>query len=130
LEEEEEQKRADEEKALAEAEAAKEAARAAKKEKERLKKEQLKAEGKLLTKKQKEEKKLQERRREQLLQAGNVSVAGLQQSGEAPKPKKIVYTKKKSTKAKTFIQKTTAHVEEKKPEVEDDRSPRRLGENG
>lgn len=61
-----------------------------------MKKEQLKAEGKLLTKKQKEEKKLQERRRQQLLQAGNVSVAGLSKTeeGDAPKPKKVVYTKK------------------------------------
>ena len=66
----------------------------------------MKAEGKLLTKKQKEEKKLQERRRQQLLQAGNVSVAGLNKTdSDTPKPKKIVYTKKKSTKPKTFIQK-------------------------
>ncbi|RCK55884.1 hypothetical protein Cantr_05746 [Candida viswanathii] len=71
-----------------------------------IEKEQLKAEGKLLTKKQKEEKKLQERRRQQLLQAGNVSVAGLNKTDDdTPKPKKVVYTKKKSTKPKTFIQK-------------------------
>lgn len=104
LEEEEEERLAEEEKKVAEAEAEQEANRAAKKEKERLKKEQLKAEGKLLTKKQKEEKKLQERRRQQLLQ-GNVSVPGLEgNADEAPKPKKIVYGKKKSSKPKTFIQ--------------------------
>ena len=84
-----------------------------------MKKEQLKAEGKLLTKKQKEEKKLQERRRQQLLQAGNVSVAGLSKTeeGDAPKPKKVVYTKKKSTKPKTFIQKP---VPSKAPVKKDD----------
>lgn len=119
LEEEEEQRRLEEERLAAEEEAKKEAARAAKKERERLKKEQLKAEGKLLTKKQKEEKKLQERRRQQLLQAGNVSVAGLSKTeeGDAPKPKKVVYTKKKSTKPKTFIQKP---VPSKAPVKKDD----------
>lgn len=85
----------EEEKAAAE-EAEKEKARAAKKEKERLKKEQLKAEGKLLTRKQKEEKKAIERRRALLLASGNVSVAGLNQESEpAAKPKKVVYGKKK-----------------------------------
>lgn len=121
LEEEEEQRRLEEEKLAAEEEARKEAAKAAKKEKERLKKEQLKAEGKLLTRKQKEEKKLQERRRQQLLQAGNITIAGLEKAGEeAPKPKKVVYTKKKSTKPKTFIQKPQATVAEKKKEEDDE----------
>ncbi|KAG7666217.1 FUN12 [[Candida] subhashii] len=121
LEEEEEQRRLEEERRAAEEEAEKEAARAAKKEKERLKKEQLKAEGKLLTKKQKEEKKLQERRRQQLLQAGNITIAGLEKSSdETPKPKKIVYTKKKSTKPKTFIQKAPVKVAEKKEEEDEE----------
>lgn len=124
LEEEEEEKEAAAEREAAEAEAEREKARAAKREKDRLKKEQLKAEGKLLTKKQKEEKKLQERRREQLLQ-GNVVVAGLQNSGDgadadAPKPKKVVYGKKKSSKPKTFTQKTKQDVADVAKEEKDD----------
>lgn len=125
LEEEEEQRRIDEEK-LAEAAAAEAAAaREAKKEKERLKKERLKAEGKLLTKKQKEEKRAQERRRELLLQSSDIQVAGLEKkkAGEVEsekKPKRIVYTKKKSTKPKTFVQKTNnAPVKENKDDGED-----------
>lgn len=120
LDEEEEERRIEEERKVAEAEAEQEAIRAAKKEKERAKKEQLKAEGKLLTKKQKEEKKLQERRRQQLLQ-GNVSVPGLQNNGDdTPKPKKIVYGKKKSTKPKTFIQHNNkAQSQNKKDEKKD-----------
>lgn len=100
LQEEEDKLAKEEEEKLAQEEAEKEAARAAKKEKERFKKEQLRAEGKLLTKKQKEEKKAIERRRQQLLNSG-VIVEGLQKSGEeAPKPKKVVYGKKKKpTKA-------------------------------
>ncbi|ODV76682.1 uncharacterized protein CANTADRAFT_27713 [Suhomyces tanzawaensis NRRL Y-17324] len=126
LQEEEEKQREEAERLAVEEEAKKEAARAAKKEKERLKKEQLKAEGKFLTKKQKEEKKIQERRREQLLQAGNVSVAGLLNKDDAPKPKKVVYSKKKSTKPKTFTQKPqekstvkNASSEPEEEEVED-----------
>ena len=120
LEEEEESERLAAEKLVEEEEAEKESARAAKKEKERLKKEQLKADGKLLTKKQKEEKKLQERRREQLLQDDNVTVAGLQQSTDSPKPKKVVYSKKKSSKPKTFIQKEQPRAETKKAEESDE----------
>ncbi|CAI5757057.1 unnamed protein product [Candida verbasci] len=116
LEEEEENKRLEEERLAAEEEARKEAQRAAKKERERAKKEQLKAEGKLLTKKQKEEKKLQERRRQQLLQ-GNVTVAGLNKT-DSEKPKKVVYTKKKSTKPKTFTQKP--QVTQKKEQEDDE----------
>ncbi|KAI5963821.1 FUN12 [Candida pseudojiufengensis] len=126
-EEEEENQRLEEERLAKEEEEKKEAARAAKKERDRLKKEQLKAEGKLLTKKQKEEKKLQERRRAQLLQANNVSVPGLQKEakdGETPKPKKIVYEKKKSSKAKTFIQKPQQQKQtEKKQEEEEGDEP-------
>lgn len=102
IEEEEELLAQEEEKLAAEDEAREEAEREAKKEREKLKREQLKAEGKLLTKKQKEEKKLQERRREQLLQS-NVSVAGLQDQQE--KPKRVVYDKKKSTKPKPLTEK-------------------------
>lgn len=123
LEEEEEERIREQERKIAEEEAEKEALRLAKKEKERQKREQLKAEGKLLTKKQKEEKKLQERRRQQLLQ-GNVSVPGL--TGvldEQSKPKKVVYSKKKSNKPKTFTQKQEAkpaQKDEKKDEKKKD----------
>lgn len=111
-EEEEEETRLAEEKALAEQAEKDAAAREAKKERERLKKERLKAEGKLLSKKQREEKRLQERRRELLLQATDIKIAGLEkkENGETAtegKPKRIVYAKKKSTKPKTFTQKTT-----------------------
>ncbi|CCE80308.1 Piso0_003421 [Millerozyma farinosa CBS 7064] len=132
LEEEEEERLREEEKKIAEEEAQKEALRLAKKEKERQKKEQLKAEGKLLTKKQKEEKKLQERRRQQLLQ-GNVSVPGLAgSSDEQPKPKKVVYSKKKSSKPKTFTQKQEAkpvQKDEKKDEKKDQGSDEELVED-
>lgn len=110
LEEEEEQRRLDEEKLAEEAAAKEAAAREAKREKEKLKKERLKAEGKLLTKKQREEKRAQERRRELLLQASDIQVAGLEKKKAGvveEKPKRIVYTKKKSAKPKTFIQKNT-----------------------
>ncbi|CUM67135.1 uncharacterized protein PRCAT00004825001 [Priceomyces carsonii] len=103
IDEEDEQRRLEEEKKAIELEEEREAARAAKREKDRLKKEQLKAEGKLLTKKQKEEKKLQDRRRQQLLQAGNITIPGLSNNDSAEKPKKVVYTKKKSSKPKTFV---------------------------
>lgn len=126
LDDEEDARIAAEEAAAAEEQAQTDAVRAAKKEKERLKKEQLKAEGKLLTKKQKEEKKLQERRREQLLQAGNVFVPGLQSNDDGHKPKKVVYTKKKSTKPKTFTQ----HVQTKKPETVTATNPASDNEEG
>lgn len=103
LEEEEEQRRIELERSAAEKEAELEATRQAKKEKDRLKKERLKAEGKLLTKKQKEEKKLQERRRELLLQGTGVSVAGLERNESKEKfdkPKRVVYSKKKTGKPK------------------------------
>lgn len=108
LDEEEEQRRLDEEKLAEEAAAKEAAAREAKREKEKLKKERLKAEGKLLSKKQREEKRAQERRRELLLQASDIQVAGLEKKKAGipeEKPKRIVYSKKKSTKPKTFIQK-------------------------
>lgn len=115
IEEEEEQRRLEEERAIAETEAQQEAAREAKRERERAKKERLKAEGKLMSKKQREEKKLQDRRRELLLQSSDISVPGLekQKSGVSTegKPKRIVYSKKKSTKPKTFIQKSKETVQ-------------------
>lgn len=129
-EEEEEQRRVEEEQAQAAKDAEAAAAKELKKEKERLRKERLKAEGKLLTKKQRDEKKLQERRRELLLQSSNVSVPGLEKkaaaSGESAdepaKPKRVVYSKKKSTKPKTFEQKQPkqAAVQEKKTEEDAD----------
>lgn len=129
-EEEEEQRRLEEEQAQAAKDAEAAAAKELKKEKERLRKERLKAEGKLLTKKQKEEKRLQERRRELLLQSSNVSVPGLEKKAaasedaadEPAKPKRVVYTKKKSTKPKTFEQKQPkqAAVEEKKAAEDDE----------
>lgn len=111
LDEEEEQRRLDEEKLAEEAAAKEAAAREAKGEKEKLKKERLKAEGKLLSKKQREEKRAQERRRELLLQNNDIQIAGLEKKKAGlteEKPKRIVYTKKKSTKPKNFIQKNAA----------------------
>lgn len=119
LEEEEEQQRLAEEKAAAEEEAQKEALRAAKREREKAKKEQLRAEGKLLTKKQKEEKRLQERRKEQMLAAGNLKVAALENKGgdEAPaKPKRVVYGDKKKKKAEKKVE----EEKEEKKEVDED----------
>lgn len=120
-EEAEEQRRLEEEKAQAAKAAEDAAAREAKKEKERLKRERLKAEGKLLSKKQREEKRAQDRRRELLLQSSNVTVRGLEkktetEEGAEAKPKRVVYTKKKSTKPKTFEQKQSHQktAEEKK----------------
>lgn len=118
LEEEEERLEKEEEERIAKEAADKEASRAAKKEREKAKKEQLKAEGKLLTKKQKEEKKLLEKRRAALLASGNLKVAGLEASKdgsaeEAPKKKKVVYTKKKKT---VKVEK----VEEKKSAEDED----------
>lgn len=120
IEEEEEARAREEEKLAAEEEARKEAARAAKKEKDRLKKEQLKAEGKLLTKKQKELKKLQERRREQLLQ-GNVSVPGLENGDKSTeKPKKVVYTKKKFSKSVPSTHLKASKVTDKPQETDEE----------
>lgn len=122
LDEEEEQQRLEEEKIAKEEESKREELRAARKEKERLKKEQLKAEGKLLTKKQKEQKKLQDLRREQLLQASNVTVVGLEnkEKGVTTEKKKIVYGKKKSTKPKNFENKTQSTDTFKKADSEEE----------
>jgi translation initiation factor 5B len=57
------------------------------------KKEQLKREGKLLTPKQKAERAAAEARRQALLSAGNVTIAGLQQQ-EADAPRKVSYGKR------------------------------------
>lgn len=111
LDEEEEQRRLDEEKLAEEAAAKEAAAREAKKEKDKLRKERLKAEGKLLSKKQREEKRAQERRRELLLQNNDIQIAGLEKKKAGlteEKPKRVVYTKKKSTKPKNFTQKNAA----------------------
>ncbi|GMG30797.1 unnamed protein product [Ambrosiozyma monospora] len=119
LEEEELKKeKEEEEKRLAE-EKAKEEAKRLKKEKDRLKKEQLKKEGKYLTKKQKQEKALQEKRRQQLLAAGNITIAALEKSNEEkPKPKKVSYGSKKKTSKKKEDE--APKVEEKKEDDEDE----------
>lgn len=93
LEEEERLLEEQEEKLKEEEERKKEEAKQLKKEKDKAKKEQLKKEGKYLTKKQKQEKALQERRRAALLQAGNITVAGL--NADAPvKARASAYRKK------------------------------------
>ncbi|OBA23193.1 hypothetical protein METBIDRAFT_9489 [Metschnikowia bicuspidata var. bicuspidata NRRL YB-4993] len=128
LEEEEEQRRLDEEKAAEEDLQKQAAAKEAKREKEKQKIQQLKAEGKYLTKKQKEQKRQQERQREILLQSGNITIAAFQKGKDSngddvaeKKPKRIVYTKKKSAKPKTFIQKPQQQAPEPaKPEEEDE----------
>lgn len=116
LEEEEEERRLEEERALNEQAAQEEASKEARREKDRLRKERLKAEGKLLSKKQREEKRLQERRRELLLQADNVHVAGLEKKKEGTdgsKPKRVVYNKKKFEKSsKKFTPKQTQKKED------------------
>ncbi|KAH3675119.1 hypothetical protein WICMUC_002775 [Wickerhamomyces mucosus] len=120
LQEEEERLEKEEQEKLAKEAEEKEAARAAKREKERLKKEQLKAEGKLLTKKQKEEKKLLERRRAALLASGNIQVAALQNNDtvDAPK-KKVVYGKKKKNTNKSQVSTEETKTEVKKDDEED-----------
>lgn len=96
IEEEERRKIEEEEARLAEEERLREEARQKKKEKERQKREELRAAGKLLSKKEKERLAQLERRKAQLLASG-VQVAALMENG-ADKPKKPVYGKKKSKK--------------------------------
>lgn len=125
IQEEEEQRRLDEEKTAEEEEARQAEAKEAKKERERLKKEKLRAEGKYLTKKQKEEKRLQERRRELLLQSSDVTIAAFEKKAAGDdqteaKPKRIVYSKKKTGKPKTFVNKNVSAKEESKPKEEED----------
>ncbi|GMM34914.1 translation initiation factor eIF5B [Saccharomycopsis crataegensis] len=115
LAKEEEEKRIAEEKQLEEQ-------KKLKKEKEKARIERLKAEGKFLTKKQKEEKKLQERRKQQLLQSGNVSVAGLKADGskESTQKKKIVYgDKKKKSSAERAAEKAKKEEEARKKAEEE-----------
>ncbi|GAA5986329.1 hypothetical protein JCM10908_003705 [Rhodotorula pacifica] len=115
--EEERRRIEEEERAEAEEERRKEEARAAKKEKERAKKEQLKREGKLLTPKQKAERAAAEARRQALLSAGNVTIAGLQQQ-EADAPRKVSYGKRERANNKkpaaAAEQEAPAAVAEKK----------------
>ncbi|GAV53691.1 hypothetical protein ZYGR_0AK01930 [Zygosaccharomyces rouxii] len=114
LREEEERLEREEEEREAQAEQELEAAKEARKEREKAKKEKLKAEGKLLSKKQKEEKKMQEKRRAALLAAGNIKVPALEKKEtEAPKPKKVVYGKKKKTNAPEKEQTNGAEGKEK-----------------
>lgn len=114
LAEEEEKRRLEEEEArIAEEARLKEEARLRKKEKEKQKRDELRAQGKLLTKKQKEQIALQERRRQQLLESG-VVVEGLAGVG-APK-KRPVYEKKKPRKQQESTPEPVAEVKEVKPE--------------
>ncbi|KAL3228626.1 Eukaryotic translation initiation factor 5B [Nakaseomyces bracarensis] len=124
--EEEERLEREEEERLKKEEEEKEAERAAKKEKEKEKRERLKAEGKLLTKKQKEEKKLLEKRRQALLSAGNIKVAGLAKNsddGETPRPKKVVYGKKKKRSNDQKDAESSKKSEEAKTPAEGEKKP-------
>ncbi|KWU47625.1 hypothetical protein RHOSPDRAFT_7210, partial [Rhodotorula sp. JG-1b] len=128
-EEEERRRIEEEERAAAEEERKKEEARLAKKEKERAKKEQLKREGKLLTPKQKAERAAAEARRQALLSAGNVTIAGLQQQ-EADAPRKVSYGKRERANNKKPVaaaspaeEKAPAAVEAKKEEEEKKAAP-------
>ncbi|CCH61248.1 hypothetical protein TBLA_0E01940 [Henningerozyma blattae CBS 6284] len=122
--EEEERLEREEQERIEKEEKEKEAARAEKKEKEKAKRERLKAEGKLLTKKQKEQKKLMEKRRAALLSAGNINVVGLQKKAdgadESPKPKKIVYGKKKKRPVQSDEANTEASSETKESDSKND----------
>lgn len=112
-EEEEKRRIAEEEARIAEEARLKEEARLRKKEKEKQKRDELRAQGKLLTKKQKEQLALQERRRQQLLESG-VVVEGLAGDG-APK-KRPVYEKKKPKKQQESTPEPAAEVEKVKSE--------------
>lgn len=100
LAEEEERRRVEEEERRAvEEEARKEEEKRLKKEKEKAKREDLKKKGLLLSKKQKEQQRLAALRHEQLLAAGNVSVAGLSgASADGQKSKRPVYGNKRKGK--------------------------------
>ena len=98
--EEEERKRIEEEeRRAAEEEARKEEEKRLKKERERLKREELRKKGLLLSKKQKEQQRLAAIRHEQLLAAGNITVAGLSgDTTDGQKPKRPVYGNRKRGK--------------------------------
>jgi translation initiation factor 5B len=98
--EEEERRRIEEEKRRAEEEEArKEEEKRLKKEREKAKREELRKKGLLLSKKQKEQQRLATLRHEQLLAAGNVTVAGLSKdSTDGQKPKRPVYGNRKKGK--------------------------------
>lgn len=107
-EEEEEKRRIEEEERhLAEEARLKEQAKEQKKERERLKREELRAQGRLLSKKQKEQQQQNQRRMEQLLQSG-VKVEGLQAHGENENEivKRVVYGKKKKITKERVNEKT------------------------
>ncbi|KAI0688802.1 hypothetical protein C8T65DRAFT_673829 [Cerioporus squamosus] len=99
--EEEERKRIEEEERRAEEEERrKEEEKQRKKQKEKEKREIAKKEGRLLTKKQKEEQRAAELRKQALLASG-VQIEGLQQHGDTPRPKKVVYDSRKKKKGPT-----------------------------
>lgn len=97
-EEEEKRRIEEEERRAAEEEARKEEEKRLKKEREKAKREDLKKKGLLLSKKQKEQQRLAALRHEQLLAAGNVSVAGLSAGGDGQKSKRPVYGNKRKGK--------------------------------
>ncbi|KAK4705284.1 translation initiation factor 5B, partial [Phenoliferia sp. Uapishka_3] len=130
----EEQERIEaEERRLEEEEAARMESKAAKKEKEKAKKEQLKKAGLLLTPKQKAEKAAAEIRRQALLGAQGVTIAGLQPQGESdetPAPRAGFAKKKPANKRNPHAQtpvvaeapgsvEEKVEVEEKKEEESD-----------
>jgi translation initiation factor 5B len=98
-EEEEKARIEEEERKAAEEEARKEEQKRLKKEREKAKREDLKKKGLLLSKKEKERARVAALRRDQLLAAGNVTVAGLStDGGDAQKAKRPVYGNKKKGK--------------------------------
>ncbi|GAA5925923.1 hypothetical protein JCM3775_005151 [Rhodotorula graminis] len=111
----EERRRIEEEEAAAAAEEQrKEEERLRKKEKEKAKKEELKKKGLLLTPKQKAERAAAEARRQALLSASGVAVAGLQQGGDkAPATAKVSYGNRK--RGGKQQEKETASPAESKP---------------
>ena len=122
-EEEEKARIEEEERKAAEEEARKEEEKRLKKERERAKREELRKKGLLLSKKQKEQARIAALRHEQLLAAGNITVAGL--SGDASdgqKQKRPVYGNKRKGKkdqeklATVAAEETPAKVEGTVPE--------------
>ena len=97
-EEEEKRRIEEEEQRAAEEEARKEEEKRLKKEREKAKREELRKKGLLLSKKQKEQQRIAALRHEQLLAAGNVSVAGLSAGGDGQKSKRPVYGNKRKGK--------------------------------
>lgn len=112
----------EEERRVAEEEARKEEEKRLKKEREKAKREDLRKKGLLLSKKQKEQARMAALRHEQLLAAGNVTVAGLSgdTGAEGTKSKRPVYGKKKGKKEQdntTAVVESPAEVKKSTPEL-------------